>query len=610
MHYVYNWLGERIQKVSADRDMSTGRHVLTAEFEKTGDDSQTLSAIGTLTLYIDEGRVGQGEIWTQPGQFGLAGTGVCVGRDSGSAVTTEYTSPFRFQGGTIERSSSTSAVTPMSTTRRKSSPGSVATDHRRTVASVGDLVELTAVEQRRLIGTKAVSARELLDAHLARVEAVNSATNAIVALDPDVGRRRASDVDDAIARGEDPGPLAGLVTAHKDLEETADFPTSFGSPLFGAHHRPAADSLVVARMKAAGAVAIGKTNTPEFGAGSHTFNEVYGVTRNPWGLERSAGGSSGGAAVALACRMVATADGSDTGGSLRNPAAWNDVVGFRPTVRVVPSVGPGNAWMPISAHGPMGRTIGDVALLLGVLAAPDARDPMHRPIDLPHELHPPERPLRVAWSRDLGVPVERTQLDVLAGTRQVMVNLGWEVEDDEPALEAASDCFRVLRAWNIATGRTAELHDRIGRFKATIQDEIRRGMAVSAADVATAYTQLAALWRETVAFFDRGYDLLACPVTQVSPFPVEVEYPTEVAGARLSNYIDWMESCWRITVTGCPTLSLPAGFDSDGLPVGVQLVGRQGADVALLRAAKALEEATGFAARHPPLVDTLADSAP
>ena len=206
---------------------------------------------------------------------------------------------------------------------------------------MGDLVELTAVEQRRLIGTKQVSARELLDAHLARVDAVNPATNAIVALDPEVGRRRAAAVDDAIAKGEDPGPLAGLVTAHKDLEETADFPTSFGSPLFGADHRPAADGLLVARMKAAGAVAIGKTNTPEFGAGSHTFNEVYGVTRNPWGLERSAGGSSGGAAVALACRMVATADGSDTGGSLRNPAAWNNVVGFRPTVRVVPVRRPG-----------------------------------------------------------------------------------------------------------------------------------------------------------------------------------------------------------------------------------------------------------------------------
>ena len=301
---------------------------------------------------------------------------------------------------------------------------------------MSELVDLTATEQRRLIGKREVSATELLDAHLARIEAVNPLVNAIVALDPDVGRRRAGEIDDAIAAGDDPGPLAGLVTAHKDLTETADFTTTFGSPLF-AGHRPAADCLLVARMKAAGAVAVGKTNTPEFGAGSHTFNEVYGVTRNPWGLGRSAGGSSGGAAVSLACRMVATADGSDTGGSLRNPAAWGNVVGFRPTVRVVPRVSPGNAWMPISTEGPMGRTVDDVALLLGVLAAPDGRDPMHRPIDLPAELRPPSRPVRVAWSRQLGVPVEASQLDVLAGTRQAMVDLGWDVVDDEPELALA-----------------------------------------------------------------------------------------------------------------------------------------------------------------------------
>jgi amidase len=472
------------------------------------------------------------------------------------------------------------------------------------VGVVTDLVDLTAVEQRRLIGSKEVSATELLEAHLARIEAVNPAVNAIVALDPDVGRRRARAVDGAITRGDDPGPLAGLVTAHKDLTETADFTTTYGSPLFAAH-RPKVDSLLVARMKAAGAVAVGKTNAPEFGAGSHTFNGVYGVTRNPWGLECSAGGSSGGAAVALACRMVATADGSDTGGSLRNPAAWSNVVGFRPTVRVVPRVNPGNAWMPISTEGPMGRTVDDVALLLAVLAAPDGRDPMHRPIDLPADLRPPAAPVRVAWSERLGVPVEAAQLDVLAHTRQAMVDLGWDVVDDEPELSLADPCFRVLRAWNIANGPTARFHDRMDEIKATIQDEIRRGTALTQAEVATAYGQLAALWRETVAFFDRGYDVLACPVTQVSPFPVETEYPTAVAGVHLTNYIDWMAACWRITVTGCPTLSLPAGFDAAGLPVGVQLVTRQGADVELLGIAKALEQATGHASRQPPLLATV-----
>ena len=251
-----------------------------------------------------------------------------------------------------------------------------------------------------------------------------------------------------------------------------------------AGYRPKADSLLVARMAAAGVVAVGKTNSPEFGAGSHTFNRVYGVTRNPWGLDRSAGGSSGGAAVALACRMVATADGSDTGGSLRNPAAWNNVVGFRPTVRRVPKVSAGNAWMPISTEGPMGRTVDDVALLLGVLGAPDHRDPMHQPLAVPLPVSPPDGPLRVAWSADIGVPVEDSQLGVLAGARQAMVDLGWDVVDDEPELALASDCFRTLRCWNIANGPTAPLHDRIDQIKATIQDEIRRGEALQQHDVA------------------------------------------------------------------------------------------------------------------------------
>jgi amidase len=467
-----------------------------------------------------------------------------------------------------------------------------------------DLVELTAVEQRRMIGAKEVSARELLDAHLQRIDAVNGAVNAIVSLDPDVGRARARAVDDAIARGEDPGPLAGLVTAHKDLTETADFPTSYGSPLF-ADHRPSEDCLLVARMKAAGAVAVGKTNSPEFGAGSHTFNRVHGTTLNPWGTDRSAGGSSGGAAVALTCRMVATADGSDTGGSLRNPAAWNNVIGFRPSIRVVPRVGPGNAWMPLSTEGPMGRTVDDVALLLRVLGRPDDRDPMQIVLDLPDGIVPPDRPLRVAWSADLGLPIEPEQLAVLAGARAAMEDIGWTTVDATPELPRASDAFRVLRAWNIANGITAAFGDRRDEIKATIQDEIRRGEAHSQADVARAYSGYNDCWVRTAAFFDEGYDLLACPVTQVAPFPTEWEYPTSINGTELANYIDWMEACWLITTTGCPALSLPAGFDAAGLPVGVQLVARQSRDVDLLRAAKALEEATGFAARRPPVVEAV-----
>ncbi|MEO5899874.1 MAG: amidase family protein [Ilumatobacteraceae bacterium] len=471
------------------------------------------------------------------------------------------------------------------------------------VVDVGGLVELTAVEQRRLIATKQVSATELLDAHLARIAAVNPAVNAVISLDAEVGRARARAVDDAIAHGDDPGPLAGLVTAHKDLSDTADFPTTFGSPLF-AGFRPAADSVLVARMKAAGAVAIGKTNTPELGAGSHTFNPVHGTTYNPWGLTRSAGGSSGGAAAALACRMVAIADGSDMGGSLRNPAAWGNVVGLRTTARIVPRVGPGNPWLPLTTEGPMGRTVDDVLLLLRVIGVPDPRDPLSRTVELPGELRPPDRPLRIAWSDDLGVPVELEQAEVLAGMRRTMDALGWDVVDAEPDLDLAGDCFRVLRAWSSANSPTAE-SDRLAEVKQTVRDEIADGRVLTAAQVAVAWEQLASLRRTAVEFFDRGFDVLACPVTQVAPFPTEWQYPTEVAGHAMADYIDWMASCWRITVTGCPALSLPAGFDRAGLPVGIQLVAPLGADVDLLRAAKALETATGHGAKRPPILPEL-----
>ena len=467
---------------------------------------------------------------------------------------------------------------------------------------MGDtVVELPATEQRRLLAAQEVSAGELLDAHLERIAAVNPDVNAVIALDPDVGRDRAAAVDRATADGDDPGPLAGLVTAHKDLTETADFPTTYGTPVF-AGFRPPADSLLVARMRAAGAVAVGKTNVPEFGAGSHTFNPLHGLTRNPWNLERSAGGSSGGAAAALACGMVAIADGSDMGGSLRNPAAWCNVVGFRPTPRVVPHVGPGNRWLPLALDGPMGRTVADVALLLAVLAGPEPADPLHRPITVPDRLDPPDRPLRVAWSRDIGgAAIEADQVAVLDAFRPTIEEVGWEVVDDEPNLRGADECFKTLRAWQFATGPAVRLGPRVEQLKATIRDEIRRGNELPAAQVAAAYEHLGVLLRRSVEFFSR-YDLLAGPVTQVAPFPADWEYPTEVAGRRMDSYIDWMAVCCRVTAMGCPALSLPAGFDADGLPVGIQLVGAPGRDVDVLRAAAVLESASGHGLRRPPVL--------
>ncbi|MGI9644008.1 MAG: amidase family protein [Ilumatobacteraceae bacterium] len=453
------------------------------------------------------------------------------------------------------------------------------------------LNELDAHAQQALLRGGEVSAIELLDAHLAAVDARNGDVNAIVALDADVGRRRAAAVDAALAAGDDPGRLAGLVTAHKELTETADFPTTWGSPVFTGF-RPRADSLIVERMTAAGAVAIGKTNTPEFGAGSHSFNPVYGTTRNPYDPSRSAGGSSGGAAAALATHMVSIADGSDYGGSLRNPAAWNGVIGFRPSLGVIPHVDPGNAYLRLGITGPMARTVDDLTLLFGVLSRPDPRDPVNRGLDVPARVEPTDGPLRVAWSDDLGgLPIEDDVRSALRRFRTRLDDLGWTVVDAEPDFSGADECFETLRSWGMANGYVADLGSRVSEVKATIRDEIERGRALTQAQVAQAFAHMHVLWRRAVTFFG-DHDLLVGPVTQLSPFPADWEYPTEVAGVPMDRYITWMRSVCRITSLQLPALSLPAGFTDAGLPVGAQLVGGPHGDLALLRAAKSVEQAS------------------
>jgi amidase len=462
-----------------------------------------------------------------------------------------------------------------------------------------DLWQLSAAEQLRLLRSRQVSARELLAGHLRRIDDVNPTVNAVVALDPEVATARAAAVDTERGRGGDPGPLAGLVTAHKDLSDTAEFPTAYGSPVF-ADHRPTVDSLVVARMKAAGAVAVGKTNTPEFGGGSHTFNPVYGATRNPYDLRRTTGGSSGGAAAALSTGMVSIADGSDMGGSLRNPAAWCNVVGLRPSPGVVPRLAPGNPWSTLPTDGPMARSVEDLGLLLRVLAAPDRRDPLCRGSYLVDAAEPERRRLRVAWSRDLGgLPIDAEVLDVLDRLRVEVEGLGWDVVDAEPDLADADDCFEVLRAWSFASGLPGTLGDRLSEVKAAVRDEVARGRLLSSQDLAVAHARLGELWRRSVAFFDH-FDLLVAPVTQVMPFPIELQYPAEVAGRAVGSYIEWMRVASRVTVLGVPALSLPAGFGPSGLPVGAQLIGPPWSDARLLRAAAALEAATDHGSRRPP----------
>lgn len=451
-----------------------------------------------------------------------------------------------------------------------------------------DLCDLSAHLQLDLLRSNDVSARELLDAHVERIEARNPVHNAIVAMDLDVAEARASAVDAARAAGQDPGPLGGLVTAHKDLTDTADFVTTYGSPIF-ADHRPAADSLLVERVTSAGAVAVGKTNTPEFGAGSHTFNPVYGTTLNAVDPARSAGGSSGGAAVALATGMVSLADGSDMGGSLRNPAAWNGVVGFRGSAGLVPSVGPGIARATFGVEGAMGRNVADLMLLLSVIGAPDERDPLSRPLGLRPAPEPVGRPLRVAFSPTLGgLPVEAEVADVVAGWVEQLASLEFEVEVTEPDFDGADEVFETIRSYLFANGPLSRITDRLGETKATIREEYERGRKQSAEDVAAAHAQLGVLWRRAVEFFS-SFDLLVGPVTQVSPFDAGLEYPTEVAGIACERYIDWMRSACRVTALGMPALSLPAGTDRNGLPVGVQLVGGPHRDLFVLDCAADFE---------------------
>jgi amidase len=470
-------------------------------------------------------------------------------------------------------------------------------------ASDDDLCLRSATELAALVRSRELSARELLDAHLDRIERINPTINAIVTIDVDGARRAARAADAALVAGEHIGPLHGLPVAHKDTHATAAMRTTWGSPLH-ASDVPAEDELVVARLVAAGAVRVGKTNVPEFAVGSHTVNSLFGATHNPYRHGLSAGGSSGGAAAALAAGLVAVAEGADMGGSLRNPAAFCNVVGLRPTPGRVPSWPTTMGWSQLQVQGPMGRTVSDVALQLSVLAEPDRRVPIALSDDqglFAAPLTLGVSGLRVAWAPDLGgaVPVEPVIVEVLERAVRVFDDLGAGVEFDCPDLSEADEVFRVLRAWSFLASFGEQVRCSPEQFKETIRWNTERGFALTAADLAAAEMAHTRLYETMVAFFDR-YDVLLCPTTQVVPFPVEIEYPTEVAGVEQSDYLGWMRSCTLISPTGCPALSVPGGFTPDGLPVGLQIVGPPRAERLVLEVGHAFEQATRHGWRRPP----------
>jgi amidase len=442
--------------------------------------------------------------------------------------------------------------------------------------SSSEICFLPAIELAHRIRIKDLSAREVMEAHLAQIERLNPKMNAIVTLLPERAIEQANAADEALASGKEVGSLHGLPVAHKDLFPTRGIRTTFGSLVFK-DFIPEQDGLIVERLKRAGAITIGKTNTPEFGAGSQTYNEVFGETLNPYDTSKTSGGSSGGAAVALACGMLPIADGSDLGGSLRNPANFCNVVGFRTSPGRVPVWPNLVGWFPMSVQGPMARSVKDTAFMLSMIAGPDPRSPIA--IAEPGSLFssPLDRDfkgVRVAWSQDLGgLPVDPRVTEAIEGRLHVFESLGCVIEDCEPDFTDADEVFKVWRAWRFELSYAELLDTYRDHIKDTVIWNIEEGLKWTGPQIGRVERKRTELYHRVREFMET-YEFLILPVNQVPPFDVKQRYVTEINGVKMDTYIDWMKSCYYISVIGLPAISVPCGFTPEGLPVGVQIVGR------------------------------------
>jgi len=468
---------------------------------------------------------------------------------------------------------------------------------------VSELCYMPARRLARLLKARKLSAVELVRAFIARIERVNPKVNAIVTFLPEQALKAAKAFDRTKSLK---APLAGLPIAYKDNVQTRGVRTTFGSPIYK-DHVPNEDHLIVERLSAAGAIMLGKTNLPEFAAGSQTFNTVFGVTRNPYDLTKTCGGSSGGAAAAVASGMLPFADGGDLAASLRNPGNYCNVVGFRPTPGRVPAWPAPNAWNTLGVLGPMGRTVEDTAFLLSAMAGPDLRSPVSIAEGGSAFLKPLKtnfRKARIAWSRDLGgLPMDPRVTAVLEERREVFADLGCVVEDAEPDFSGATEAFETLRALGFLQSYGEFYRTRRNDLKDTVQWNVEQGMRLTPEQIARATALRSQLYQRMRTFLEK-YDYLVCPVNQLPPYPVETEWPREIAGVKLDNYLDWMKSCYYITITSHPAISVPAGFTSDDppLPVGIQIVGRYRADLSVLQLAHAFESVAG-AWKHRPSLD-------
>jgi Asp-tRNA(Asn)/Glu-tRNA(Gln) amidotransferase A subunit family amidase len=459
--------------------------------------------------------------------------------------------------------------------------------------------DLTAVAARRLIGTKRLSPVELVDSCISRIEAVDHAVNAVVARDFERARAGAKQAEAQVAAGANLPALHGLPLGIKDLEETAGLRTTFGSPIYR-DYIPKHDQIMVAALREAGGIVLGKTNTPEFGAGANTRNAVYGATGNAFDPARSAAGSSGGSAVALACGMMPLCTGSDTGGSLRNPAAFNGIVGFRPTPGLVPSERRPLGWSNLPVLGPMARNVADVCLLLSAMVSDNSADPLAMTVHgrtmrsaeefaAPAPIDPSH--LRVALSPDLGfAPVERHIATVFREKTALFRDMFGVVEAAQPDCTHADEAFEVLRAVNFLAAHLERVRTRPNDVGPNVRANVEEGLRYTAADVARAQVQQTSLYRRWQTFFER-WDVLLTPAITISPRPWSELYPAEIDGQATRTYFHWLALAYAPTLVGHPALSLPVGLDHHGLPFGLQIIGPRGGDALVLSVAAVLEAA-------------------
>ncbi|GGC77225.1 amidase [Thalassobacillus devorans] len=461
----------------------------------------------------------------------------------------------------------------------------------------------TARHLAKAIKDRDVSAREVMEAHLVQIDKVNTEVNAIVSLDKEHALKEADQADKLLAGGEMPGPLHGLPVAIKDTHQAKGFPMTSGS-LALRDNISTEDDLHVERLKKAGAIIIGKTNVPEFGAGAHTFNEVFGVTRNPYSPAYTAGGSSGGAAVAVTTGMLPFADGSDMGGSCRFPTAFNNVVGMRTSPGRIPYPKPA-LYSPLVTQGPIARNVEDASLMLSIMAGPDNRSPISIEESGEKFLQPFSENLtglRIAWSADFGgaLPVESDVKRNVEAQMNYFTELGCHVEEACPDLTEAEEVFHVFRAWEIEMSYSELFEQYEDVMKPSFKWNFNIGRSLRGSDLGRAERLRSLLYHRMRTFFEK-YDALVLPVSQVTPFDINLEYPAEINEVKMENYIDWMRSCYYISALGNPALSVPSGFTEDGRPLGLQIVGPHRADYDVLQIGRAFERTTNYGKQRPPI---------